>query len=341
MVAKKPSITFFELEPWEKDFFTEVLKGYRLRFFDKPIDKDSAKAAADSDALGIFVYDKINKPILKLMPKLKLIATLSTGYDHIDLKECARRGITVCNVPGYGETAVAEHTFALILALTRKIIDSVERTRRGNFSLDGLRGIEIYGKTIGIIGTGRIGKAVVRIAKGFGMRVIAYDPYPDIEYAKQMGFEYKRSLEDVMKEADILTLHAVYTPKTHHMINKANIGKLKKGAILINTARGGLVATEAILEGLKKGILSGVGLDVLEEECLIKEEKELLSGVFSSKVCDLKTAYQEHVLLAQDNVIITPHNAFNTTEALQRILNTTLQNIKGFFAGKPTNVVKA
>ena len=330
-------IIFYEIEDWEKDYIKERLQGFDVVFYNEHLSKDNLKTAKDADVLGVFIYSEIGLDIMKAVSNLKLIATMSTGYDHIDIKEAKSRNIKVCNVPSYGENTVAEHTFALILALSRKIIESAERAKRGDFSLENIRGFDLRGKTIGVVGTGRIGKHVVRIAKGFEMEVIAYDAYPDNNFAQQMGFRYV-GLDELLSNSDIITLHAPYNEQTHHMININNINKIKKGAILINTARGGLVETNALLEALKQKIIAGAGLDVLEEECFIREEKQLLSNVFTAK-CDLKTVLQEHMLMEQDNVIITPHNAFNTKEALQRILDVTIENIKKFFEGNAQNVV--
>jgi len=330
-------IVFYEIEEWEKDYIKERMPGHDLYFYYEKLDDKNVKAASDADAIGIFIYSEIRKEILDKMPKLKCIATMSTGFDHIDLDETKARNIVVSNVPSYGENTVAEHTFALILALSRKIIESVERTKRGNFSLEGLRGFDLKGKTLGVIGTGRIGKHVIRIAKGFEMNVIAYDIYPDNEYAKQMGFRYV-SLDELLSNSDIITLHAPLTDSTYHMINCENIRKIKKGAILVNTARGGLVDTECIIIGLREKIISAAALDVLEDELFIREEKQLLATEFLKK-CDMKVVLQEHMLIDQDNVIITPHNAFNSIEALQRILDTTIDNIKKFLEGNPVNVV--
>ena len=330
-------IAFFELEEWEKDYLAHKLPDHELLFFLEPLGDKNITQIADADVIAVFIYSPINEAVLAKLPRLRFVTTMSTGYDHIDLVACAKRKIIVSNIPSYGENTVAEHTFALILALTRKIIESVERTRRGNFSLEGLRGADLKGKVLGVIGTGRIGKHVIRIAKGFELTVIATDPYPDKEFAAKMGFEYV-DLDSLLASSDIITLHAPLTPQTKHMINLNNIGKIKRGAILINTARGGLVQTEALLKAIEQGILSAAGLDVLEEECFIKEEKQLLSRAFERE-CDLRTVLEEHILLAQDNVIITPHNAFNSTEALQRILDTTVENIKAFLAGAAVNVV--
>ncbi len=334
----KIKIALFELENWEKEFLKERLKGHDVLFFSKNLSISDTKKIANSEGLVIFINSKVDKNILDRLPKLRFITTMSTGFDHIDLEECKKRNIIVSNVPSYGENTVAEHAFALLLNISRKIYDSVEKTRRGSFDLKGLRGFDLKGKTLGVLGTGKIGKHSVMIAKGFQMNIVAYDPSPDKEFAKQYGFQYLKTVQDVLSVSDVVTLHAPYIPSTHHIINVKNIKKLKKGAIIINTARGGLIETEAILYGLKKGLISGFGTDVLEEEGFVKEDKEMLYKSFN-KPADLKTVLEDHILLEQDNVFITPHNAFNTKEALQRILQTTIDNINGFVKKKPVNLV--
>ncbi|MBI2542273.1 hydroxyacid dehydrogenase [Candidatus Woesearchaeota archaeon] len=338
-MPKKPfKIAFFELEPWEKRHFQKNLKNYEIRFIDGHLTEKNAVQINDADAIGIFIYSAVNKKILEKLPNLKLIAALSTGYDHIDLNECRKRKITVCNVPHYGENTVAEHTFALILNLTRKIHKAYERTVRGDFSIEGLRGTDLQGKTLGVVGTGSIGRHVIRIARGFEMEVIAFDRLKNPKLAKRLGFRYA-GFSSLLKSSDIITLHVPYNSSTHHLINKKAISKMKKGAILVNTSRGGIIETSALLEGLKSGKISGAGLDVLEGECFIKEEKQILSSQFM-KECDLKAVLQDHLLLKQPNAIITPHNAFNSWEALHRILDTAILNINSFLKRKPVNVVK-
>ncbi len=333
----KHKIAFFEVEEWEKSIISDALKGHDVRFFSAELNKSNVAKVKDIDILSVFIYSKVTKEMIDKLQKLTLIATRSTGYDHIDSEGCKKRGIRIANVPTYGENTVAEHTFALILSLSRKIHKSYERTVRGDFTLDGLRGFDLKGKTIGVIGTGNIGRHVVRIAHGFEMDILAYDVKQDKQFAKEMGFTYV-DFDFLLAHSDIITLHVPYLKATHHLINKENIRKVKKGAMLINTARGGLVETEALVYALDKGILSGAGLDVLEEEFFIKEETQLLSRHFP-ETCDLKTLLQNHILLKQDNVLITPHNAFNSNEALLRILETTLENIQGYICKKAVNIV--
>jgi D-lactate dehydrogenase len=270
------------------------------------------------------------------MPGVKLVATRSTGYDHIDLASCAARGIPVCNVPRYGENTVAEHTFGLMLTLTRNIHKAYLRTVAGDFSLKGLEGTDIKGKTLGVVGTGSIGLHVIRTAIGFGMNVIAYDVKPNPVFADVLGYRYA-SLDDLLAQSDIISMHAPYLPATHHLINKETIARIKRGAILINTARGGLVDTEALIDALDQGILAGAGLDVFEGEELMEEEERLMRAPEAGE--QLRMLVRQHILLRRPDVVITPHIAFFSKEARERILDTTIANIQAFYEGHPRNVV--
>ncbi|MEK6808877.1 MAG: NAD(P)-dependent oxidoreductase [Nanoarchaeota archaeon] len=258
----KFKIAFFELEPWEVEYLKNNLTGFDMQFISENLAEQNSSEIKSAQAIGLFIYSIINKRVLERLPNLRLIVTLSTGFDHIDLKECRKRNIVVCNVPHYGENTVAEHTFALILNLTRKIHKAYDRTVRGDFSLDGLRGIDLQGKILGVIGSGSIGLHVIRIANGFEMNVIAYDKFKDIRLEKKLDFSYV-SLEKLFKISDIITLHLPYNKSTHHLINKSVIAKMKKGVYIINTARGGIIDTSALLEGLQTGKIAGAGLDVL------------------------------------------------------------------------------
>ncbi len=331
-------IAFFEAEEWEKPYIKDRLKGLDIAFFDDILTEANADKISDFDIVSVFIYSNINKKILDKLKSLKLIAARSTGFDHISLKECSKKGIAVCNVPDYGENTVAEHTFALILSLTRKIHKAWDRTRRLVFSDKGLRGTDLQGKTLGVVGVGGIGKHVIRIAKGFEMNVIAFDVFRNKKLEKEFGFRYV-GFDYLLKNSDIITLHCPYNKKTRHLINKNNINKIKKGALLVNTARGALIDTDALVYALDKGILSGAGLDVLEDECYIKEDAQVMSRN-SPKKYDMRIILEDHILAKKDNVIITPHNAFNSVEALQRILDTTIDNIKGFLSNKSINEVK-
>ena len=335
------AITFFELDQFglgdKKDYIKQHLKKHNITFVNEQLTEKTALKAKDSDAIAFFIYSKVNDSLLSKMPKLKLAATMSTGFDHVDTAACKKKKVTACNVPAYGENTVAEHAIGLLLTISRKIIPSVEQTRKGNFELTGLRGFDLKGKTIGILGTGRIGRHMAHYAQAFGMTVIAYDAFPNEALAKECKFSYV-PLDELFKQSDVISVHLPENKDTHHIINTKNVRNIKKGCVLINTARGGLVETEALLVGLKEGIFSALGLDVLEEECAIKEEPQLLHETFQ-KTCDLKTLLEEHMLLEMPNVYITPHNAFNSTEALMRILDTTIDNLNSFVEGVPKNTI--
>ena len=329
-------IAFFEIKGWEKKYLRRKLKGHYLEFYKEPLDLENAKKIRDFDIISVFIYSKINQQIIRKLPKLKLVVTRSTGFDHIDLKGCKSKKITACNIPFYGEHTVAEHTFALILSLSRNIHKSYMRTIRDDFSIDGLEGFDLKGKTLGVVGAGHIGLHIVRMAKGFGMKVLVYDIHQEKFLAEVLGFNYA-SLKEVLRNSNIITLHLPHNKSTHHLINKDTIKLIKKGAILINTSRGGIVDTEALIEALDRKILSGAGLDVLEGEEIIKEEKQLLYD--PKKLQALGNLVKDHILLRKDNVVFTPHIAFYSKEALERILETTTQNIINFLSGKPQNVV--
>lgn len=333
-------ILCFEVEEWQKDLLTQHLDGNELVISADILDEDHMISDPAAEALCIFVNSRITAKVLDGFPKLRVITTRSTGYDHIDVAECQRRGITVSYVPGYGDNTVAEFAFALLLAVTRNIYESARRVKElGSFSLDGLRGVDLSGKQLGVIGTGRIGKHAIMIGQGFGMIVRAFDPYPDAHFAEVRGFSYA-TLDELLATSDFITIHCPLTPETRHLINNDNISKIKKGAVLINTARGGIVETEALVAALSSGMLSGAGLDVLEEEGETKDEVHFLAAPHPAAQT-LATILENHVLMRMQNVIVTPHNAFNTREALARILEITCSNIKKFQDGAPTNVVPA
>jgi len=325
-------IIFFEIKDWEKEYIQSKLKNHKLFFTNEKLDEKNASKFSDCDIISTFIYSKINKETLSKLKKVKFVTTRSTGYDHINIEECNTKKACVSNVPSYGENTVAEHTFALILALSRNVHKSYVRTLKGDFTIDGLTGFDLKGKTIGVIGAGHIGLNVIKIAKGFGMDVLAYDLNKQNFLAEVLNFKYVE-IDELLQKSDIISIHAPYT---HHLINKKNISKIKKGAILINTARGGIVDTDALLEALDKQILSGVGIDVIEGEELIKEEKELLYQ--KTNVKKLKLLAKDKLILHNENVVFTPHNAFNSKEALIRILDTTIENINSFTKSKTENI---
>ncbi len=326
-------IVFFETKDWEQVYLKQGLANFELEFFDK-----SHIQSSDAEILSNFVALPIGEEILKNFPKAKYITTRSTGFDHIDLKACEVKGIVVSNVPSYGENTVAEFTFALILSLSRKLYPSIKRVReQAHFSTENLQGFDLKGKIMGVVGTGHIGEHVIRIAQGFEMKVVAYDPHQNKRLAKQYGFSYV-SLEELLRQSDIVSLHVPYLPETHHLINAEKFKLFKPGSLLINTSRGGLLETASLIQALKEGRLAGAALDVLEEEGYIKDELSLLSQHPNEEA--LRTILADHELMRMENVIVTPHNAFNTKEAVARILDTTVANIRAFAEGRPINLVK-
>lgn len=329
----KESILFVGLEKWEEDYLKKYFPNAK---FSETLASKNLSKFSDTTILGVFVHTEINSDIIDRLKNLRIIVTLSTGFDHIDLETCKRKNITVCNVPKYGQNTVAEHAFALILSLARKLYKIYPRTKQGNFSLAGLRGFDLKGKRLGVIGCGNIGQNVAKIANGFEMKVQVYDLIHDNLLAKKLNFKYV-DLEKLLSSSDIITIHVPYNKHTHHMINKENIKLFKQGSYLVNTARGEVVDTSALLYGLKHDILAGAALDVLEEECFLMAERKMAENQL--KICDAKVALENHMLLMQENVIITPHTAFNTKEALERIFETAVKNIESFRKGKLINKV--
>ncbi|HEY9702511.1 MAG TPA: NAD(P)-dependent oxidoreductase, partial [Allocoleopsis sp.] len=236
---------FFEIKDWEKDYIKKKLKGFSVQFFEDPLSESNVSKVKNIEVLGVFIYSKVTKELIDSMPKLKLICTMSTGFDHIDVQYANSKNILVCNVPYYGDNTVAEHAFALILNLSRKIHESVHRTRKGDFSFDGLVGFDLKGKTLGVVGTGRISACIVKMARGFDMNVLGYDVIENPELIKNYGLKYV-DINTLLKNSDVVSLHVPLNDKTKHIINSKNIGYMKPTSILINTARGGLIETDAL-----------------------------------------------------------------------------------------------
>lgn len=331
-------LAYFDAADQEQTAIKEAFPDLEIKIIEKPL-ADAVSETADADIVSVFVSSFVKEEQLAQMQNIKLIATRSTGVDHIDLAACAARHVLVSNVPTYGQNTVAEHAFALILALSRKIFQSYERTEKMDFDRQGLEGFDLLGKTLGVIGSGHIGRYAVKIGVGFGMKILVYDIKPDEALIKETGCRYVKDLDELLANSDVITVHIPFIPdKTHHLINMDNIKKIKRGAILVNTARGSIIDTAAILWALEEGILSGVGLDVIEEEGDTYDHVGLLSKGFPANK-DINTLFRNHLLVARDDVILTPHNAFNSTEAKQRIFSTTVGNIKGFLAGQPVNLV--
>lgn len=325
-------------ENWEESYIRERLPGFDIVFHQGPLTEAPADPAAE--AISLFVHAKLGAAELDRFPNLKFIATRSTGFDHIDLAEAARRGIVVSTVPAYGENTVAEFAFALILALSRRAADAKRRIVETDvFSAEGVRGFDLAGKTLGVVGCGRIGAHAIRIGRGFGMKVLGFDPVRNDALAGELGFTYA-ALPELFAESDIITLHTPGGEQTHHMVNEELLAGVKQGAYLINTSRGAVVDTPALIKALQSGKLAGAGLDVLEEEGDLIDETKLLGGEHLDAQ-KLKMALENHYLMNHPSVIVTPHIAYNTKEAVERIANTTIENLKAYAAGAPQNVVAA
>lgn len=330
-------IAIFEVEDWERETFVDLETDHELVFRGETLTEENAEGASDAEIVSTFIYSALDRPVLSKFKNLKLIATRSTGFDHIDIAYCDENDIRVANVPSYGENTVAEHVFALLGAISHNLVDAANRTRCGDFSQRGLQGFDLKGKTLGVVGTGHIGAHTARIAKGYQMEVVSYDVKPDHDLAEKVGFRYV-DLDDLLAAADIITLHVPGNEKTQHVISDDEFERMKDGVVLINTARGQLVDIDALLRALATGKVKAAGLDVLPEEPVVREEAELLRSWFGPKY-NLDTLLADHILLRLNNVVITPHSAFNTREAVQRILETTHENMIGFARGEPVNVV--
>lgn len=322
---------------WEGKYLMEAMKEHECVFFEKTI-QDYQGDLSGYEVLSTFIHSQVNKEILDKMPDLKLVVTRSTGFDHIDIKECFNKGIVVANVPSYGENTVAEYAFALLMTLARRMYDAYDRTKKSNYSLKGLMGFDLKGKILGVIGSGKIGQHAIKIGLGFGMKVIVFDVMQNLELAKELGFEYV-TLDDLYAASDVITIHVPLIPPTKHMINKEAFAKMKDGVILINTARGGIVDTKALTEALESGKLGGAGLDVLESEEWLADELDLVDEEMDTE--KIREALANHILMDHPQVVVTFHNAFNTKEGRSRILDVTIESIKSWGDGKVVNQVKS
>jgi len=330
-------IAVFEVEDWERDAFQPLQGEHDITFLNEPLSAANVRRYADAEVVSTFIYSNLSRIVLEQLGQLKLIATRSTGFDHIDADYCRERGIIVANVPTYGDTTVAEHVFGLMLAISHNLVNAVDRTRRGDFTLRGLQGFDLRGKVLGVVGTGSIGLCVIRIANGFGMEVVAFDVRHNDEAAQELGFRYVE-MDELLAVSDVITLHVPFNPKTYHLINAEAFAKMKDGVVLINTSRGRIVDVQALVRAIGERKVAAAGLDVLPEEPTIREEAELLRSMFHEEH-DLQAILAGHILLRLRNVIITPHTAFYTREAVHRILETTVENITRFAEGSPQNVV--
>jgi D-lactate dehydrogenase len=320
---------FFDTKPYDRKYFEHApgAEKLRLQFHEFRLNTETVPIARGADVVCVFVNDRLDRPCITALiaAGVKLIALRCAGFNNVDLAAAKELGIPVVRVPAYSPHAVAEHTLALLLTLNRKIHRAYNRVRDLNFSLSGLVGFDLHGKTVGIVGTGKIGRIAAGIFTGFGMRVLAFDPFPDPEWAAKSGATYT-DFHDLLEHSDVVSLHLPLTPQSHYLINEKTIGRMKPGAHLINTSRGKLIDTSAIIDALKSGHLGGVALDVYEEE----------EGIFFEDLSGLVLQDDElSRLLVFPNVLITAHQAFLTNEALTEIARVTSENIARFSDGRP------
>lgn len=322
-------IAFFDTKPYDRLYFDKLGKDYEITYFEEKLNKHTAKITEGFDAVCAFVNSNIDSLAVERMVNngVKILAMRCAGYSNVDMKAASGK-LPVVRVPAYSPHAVAEHALALLLSLNRRIYRAYIRTRDFNFNINGLTGIDLYGKTAGIIGTGKIGKTFIEICKGLGMKILAYDPYPDTN----LDVEYT-DLDTLFAESHIISLHCPLTESTHHIIDKRAFELMEKKPIIINTSRGALIDSEELLEALNTGKLRGAALDVYEEEA------DLFYEDMSDKIIKDDTLA---LLLSRPNVLITSHQGFLTEEALENIAEITIANLDEFFAGKElTNEVKA
>jgi len=324
MKTKNRTLAFFDAKPYDRRSFDLANQdfGYEITYFDTKLNSATVELASGFDAACAFVNDTLDKHVVEYLAEhgTGIIALRCAGYNNVDF-EAAFGKIHAVRVPAYSPYAVAEHATALILTLNRKIHKAYNRVREGNFAIHGLVGFDMHGKTAGVVGTGAIGRSLISILQGFGMKVLAYDPFPNQEYAAEKGFTYV-DLPQLYKQSDIISLHCPLTPETKYMINETTISTLKDGVMLINTGRGGLIDTKALISGLKSGKIGAAGLDVYEEES---------DYFFEDRSTEMIADDVLARLLTFPNVLITSHQAFLTHDALKNIASTTLNNLKDYF----------
>ena len=342
-------IYFVETEPGDEEIYARGLPGHDVRFV-----PSLAEVGDDAEILAPFIGGKVTGEFLTAHPRLRFIATRSTATDHLDLPACRERGVTVAHVPFHAETTVAEHTFALLLALSRRLREVMLAPKGGRFSYEATRGFELAGKTLGIIGMGHIGQRVARLAQAFEMHVLAHDVEQPAEVAAALGFTFV-PLDELLAHAEIISLHAPLTPGTYHLLNRDTLAKCLPGVLIINTARGSLIDTAALREALDSGQVGGAGLDVLEDERLMRApaakiiaadivahlRSDALAGEArdADRVRQLEDLMLGDAILARSNVVCTPHVAFNSLEAVERLQQMTVENIAAFAAGRRPHLV--
>ena len=321
-------IAFFDMRSYDKEAFTKENEkfGYEIDFFDFKLNEKTALTAKGFDAVCVFVNDVVNADVISILKNcgIKIILLRCAGFNNVDLAAAEKAGIEVVRVPAYSPHAVAEHGAALLLSLTRHIPQAYLRTKTVNFNIEGLTGRDLFGLTAGVFGTGKIGQCMADILKGFGMKVICYDPFPNEKWVKEKGFSYV-DIDTIFKESDVLSFHCPLTDETYHIVNHDNMKKMKSDAVIINTGRGALIDTKALVHALKHKHIGGAALDVYEEE-----------SAFFFKDCSAEIIADDVLarLLTFPNVLITGHQAFLTTTALSNIAEVTLNNFSSFLSGK-------
>lgn len=330
-------IHVFEVDAFERDLFEPLTAEHDVRFHEEPLTPENVHDAADAEVISPFIYSQLGGDTLSRLERLKLIATRSTGVDQIDMNHCEANDVTVANVPSYGKNTVAEHAFALLLAVSRHVVRAAERASRGDFTYTGLRGFDLLGKTLGVLGTGDIGEHVLRIGRGFGMELLAFDVVRRDDLADEIGFTYV-DFDDLLRRSDVITIHVPLNEATQGMLDREAFAKAKDGMVLINTSRGPIVDAEALTDALANGKVAAAGLDVLAEERAVRDDTTLLDEDARAEH-DTDALLADHVLLRQDNVLVTPHIGFNTREAVRRIVETTIGNILAFDRGEAENTV--
>lgn len=330
-------IVFYDVTETENKVFDSLKDKNEVILIEDCISEDNL--VVDAEVVSVFVSSTITKQMIDKMESLKLIACRSTGFNNIDVSACKSKNISIVNVPTYGERTVAEYTFALMLALSRKILPSVQQTMQGTIDSSLVHGHDLYGKTIGIVGLGRIGKNVARFAEAFGMKVLAYDPFATPESLTDFSLSLVE-LPELLKSSEFVTVHAPLTDDNKHLFNAEKFAQMKQGSIFINTARGELMVTTDLIDSLQSGHLAGAGIDVLEGENLVdlnEEELLLKKGRVSKEL--LQEAVANNVLVKMPSAIVTAHNAYNTGEAIRRINTTTRENIEAYLSGNVQNEV--
>jgi D-lactate dehydrogenase len=325
---KRPVIAFYDAHAADQAYFKTVLgSDFELILTTDGLTAETASQAASTQVLSVHVSSKVTPKIMAQMPHLRHIACRSTGFDNIDLAYAKAHDITVSTVPSYGEDTVAEYAFMLMLAISRRLMPAAHSVHAGTITPEKLTGHDLAGKTLGVIGTGRIGRHAIQIARGFGMKVVAYDPFPNQAAAHELGFEYL-PLADLLGRTDYLTLHAPATPETHHLLDAKAFAQMKPGVFIVNTARGTLIDTPALIQALESGKVAAAGLDVLEGEEYFQVSSELELLGEKKLGDDAREALGLDILTKMPNVLITAHNAYNSAEALDRIRATTVANIQ-------------